>query len=62
MHVTELLINGILRVWRHDGGDCRGFFCISGAVFTTAGRIDSLQPNRKALVCGLQQCIMLHDH
>lgn len=26
MHVTDLLINGILRVWLYDGDDCLGFF------------------------------------
>lgn len=50
MHVTELLINGMLRVWRYDGDDCLGLFCLSGAIFRTAGRIDLLQPKLPALV------------
>ncbi len=62
MYVTELLINGILRVWRYDGDDCLGFFSLSGAIFTTAGRIDLPQPNLPALEHRLQQCIMLHVH
>lgn len=46
MCVTELLINGVLRVKHHDEDDCLGFFGLFGAIFTTAGRIDLLSLNQ----------------
>lgn len=31
MHVTELLIHGVLRACNYDGDDCLGFFCLRDA-------------------------------